>query len=94
MDILNLFNEKNELQRQTTISPNNVTGNNLVAYGCAVCGTGEVPTIKALFSSGIQTPVLAFINDPARPDRKQSTFNKANGFQDPRQVRFGFRLIF
>jgi len=94
MDVLNLFNEKNELQRQTTISPNNITGGNLVAYGCAVCATGEVPTIKALFASGIQTSVLAFINDPARPDRKQSTFNKANGFQDPRQVRFGFRLIF
>ena len=94
MDILNLFNEKNELQRQTTVSPNNVTGGNLVAYGCAVCGTGEVPTIKALFSSGIQTPVLAFINDPARPDRRQSTYNKANGFQSPREVRFGFRLIF
>jgi len=30
MDILNLFNEKNELQRQTTISPNNITGGNLL----------------------------------------------------------------
>ena len=94
MDVLNLFNQANELQRQTTISPNNITGGNLVAYGCAVCGTGEVPTIQALLNSGIQTSVLAFINDPARPDRRQSTFNKTNGFQDPRQVRFGFRLLF
>lgn len=104
VDILNLFNEANELQRQTTVSPVNITGgtaatatapaSGLVAYGCAVCAGGEVATIKQLFGSGIRNSVLAFINDPARPDRRQTTYNKANGFQTQREVRFGFRLIF
>jgi hypothetical protein len=94
MDILNLFNENRELQRATTISPNNITGGNLVAFGCAACGGGEVATINQIFSGGIRDAVLGFINDPARPDRRQSTFNKTNGFQGPRVVTFGFRLTF
>ena len=94
MDFLNLFNEQNELQRQTTVSPNNVTGGNLVAYGCAACGGGEVATINALFANGVKDPVLAFINDPTRPDRRQTTYNLGNGYQTPREIRFGFRLIF
>jgi hypothetical protein len=94
VDILNLFNEANELQRQTTVSPNNITGGNLTAYGCAACAGGEVASIKQIFNGGIRNAVLGFINDAARPDRKQSTFNKANGFQSPREVRFGFRLLF
>jgi len=89
-----LFNEQNELQRQTTVSPNNVTGGNLVAYGCAACGGGEVATINALFANGVKDPVLAFINDPTRPDRRQTTYNLGNGYQTPREIRFGFRLIF
>jgi hypothetical protein len=94
LDVLNLFNQQRELTRQTTISPNNITGANLVAYGCAACAGGEIATINALFKGGIKDSVLAFINDPARPDRRQSTFNKANGFQAPRSVTFGFRFIF
>jgi hypothetical protein len=94
MDFLNLFNEQNELQRQTTVSPNNVTGGNLVAYGCAACAGGEVATINALFANGIRDSVLGFINEPTRPDRRQTTYNQANGFQTPREIRFGFRLIF
>ena len=94
MDFINLFDERNELQRQTTISPNNITGPNLVSYGCSACGGGEIATINQLFGNGIRDAVLNFINDPARPDRRQTTFNLANGFQTPREIRFGFRLIF
>ncbi|MFZ0063955.1 MAG: hypothetical protein WAL47_18120 [Pyrinomonadaceae bacterium] len=94
MDFINMFNEQNELQRQTTISPNNITGSNLVAYGCAACGGGEIATINALFGGGIRDAVLGYLNDPAQPLRRQSTFNLANGFQTPREIRFGFRLIF
>ena len=87
IDIINLFNEANELQRQTTLSPNNITG--------ASIGTGdEIATINAIFNGGIRDRVLAFINNPLRPDRLQSTYNKANGFQTQREVRFGFRLLF
>ena len=87
MDILNLFNEMNELQRATTLSPNNITGSSI--------GTGsEVATINKIFNGGIRDLVLNFINEPTRPDRRQSIFGKTNGFQDPRAVTFGFRLIF
>ena len=87
MDFINLFNEQNELQRQTTISPANITGANI--------GTGdEVQTINELFANGVRQRILDFINAPTRPDRRQTTFNLANGFQTPREIRFGFRLIF
>jgi Carboxypeptidase regulatory-like domain/TonB dependent receptor-like, beta-barrel len=96
IDIINLFGEQNELQRQTTLSQgtSNVTGANLVAYGCAACAGGEVATINALFNTGVRDSVLKFLNDPLRPDRIQSVYNKANGFQTPREVRFGFRFVF
>jgi hypothetical protein len=89
MDFLNLFNEQNELQRLTTLSAgtSNITGANI--------GTGgEIATINELFANGIRDRVVNFINDPARPDRRQSTFNRTNGFQTPREIRFGFRLLF
>jgi|SRR5688572_23867738 len=89
MDFLNLFNEQNELQRATTLSPSNITGPNI---GCGGGAAGEICTIDRIFNGGIRDSVLAFIN--ANPQRLQSTFNRANGFQTPREIRFGFRLIF
>jgi hypothetical protein len=85
MDILNLFNQKAELRRQTTVSPNNITGSSI--------GTGsEIDTIDRIFNGGVKDLVLNFINADAA--RQQSTFNLSNGFQDPRTVTFGFRFIF
>jgi hypothetical protein len=89
VDFINLFNEQNELRRQTTLSPNNITGPNIGLGGGAA---GEIATINAIFNGGIRGRVLDFIN--ARADRAQSTFNRANGFQEPRDVRFGFRFVF
>ncbi len=90
MDFINLFDERNELQRQTTISPNNITGPNIGFTS----SHHEIDAINALFSGGIRQPILDFINAPTRPDRRQTTFNLANGFQTPREIRFGFRLQF
>jgi hypothetical protein len=87
MDFLNLFNEQNELQRQTTLSPTNLTN---ASFGIAT----EFQLIQELFNVGVRDRALAFINNPARPDRRQTTFNLANGFQTPREIRFGFRFIF
>jgi hypothetical protein len=87
IDFLNIFNEENELQRATTVSPNNITGGSI--------GTGsEVATIDRIFNGGIKDLVLNFINDPANPTRRQSIFNRTNGFQAPRSVTFGFRFVF
>jgi hypothetical protein len=94
MDFINLFNEQNELQRQTLLSPSNITGPNI---GFATGAVGEIQTIDAIFSGGIRDAVLGFLNaqgPPPRPDRLNATFNRSNGFQTPREVRFGFRLIF
>lgn len=85
LDILNLFNESNELGRQTALSPSNITG--------GVLGTGdEVTTIRRIFNGGIRDLVVNYIN--ASPDRKFSTYNLTNAYQGPRSVRFGFRLLF
>ncbi|MGH9941110.1 MAG: hypothetical protein ACRD9R_01990 [Pyrinomonadaceae bacterium] len=89
IDILNLFNEDNELGRQNSISPSNITGPNLGFGGGAA---GEIATINALINGGIQPQVVSFIN--GRVDRQQTTFNQINSFQAQREVRFGFRLLF
>jgi len=64
MDNTQPVQRKNELQRQTTISPNNITAatwlRTVVRYALLVSANNQ-----ALFASGIQTSVLAFINDPA-----------------------------
>jgi hypothetical protein len=85
LDILNLFNESNELGRQTTLSPTNITGSALKIGD-------EVQTIRRIFNGGIRDSVLNYIN--ASADRKYSTYNLTNSFQGPRSVRFGFRLEF
>ena len=86
-DILNLFNEDNVLTVQNILSTQNVTGSSI--------GTGgEVATIQRIFNGGIGNLVKTFLNAPARPDRRQATFGQPNSFQDPREFRFGFRLIF
>jgi hypothetical protein len=92
LDILNVFDQRREVRRSTTQQGvSNITGPNLVAFGCAAC-TNEINSIKALFNGGIKDPVLSFIN--SRVDRQVSTYNLANGFQDPRSITFGFRFIF
>jgi hypothetical protein len=94
-DVLNVFNESNELGRQTLISGSNVTGPNI---GFAAPGTTaaqrEVAVINAIFNGGIQTQLLSFFNDPANPQRRPSTYNLPNLYQAGREVRFGFRLLF
>jgi hypothetical protein len=94
-DVLNLFNESNELGRQTQISLSNVTGPNI---GFAAPGTTgaqrEIATINAIFNGGIESRLLTFFNDPANPQRRVGTYNLPNLYQGPREVRFGFRLLF
>ena len=91
LDILNLFDEENVLGIQNAISPSNITGANLGFTG-ATSAEVEVNTIQAIFNGGIQDRVLNYIN--ANPTRLQSTYGQPNQFQAPREVRFGFRLLF
>jgi hypothetical protein len=93
LDLLNLFNEKNVLGVQNTFtSLTNITGGNLATVGCTACAGGEIATINRIFNGGIRDFVVNYVN--AVQSRKISTFNKPNSFQVPREVRFGFRLLF
>lgn len=87
LNIINLFDEKSELGRQTVLTPLNFNG--------GLLGTGnELATIKRVFTGGIRDLVLGVVNNPARPDRRLNSFNMSNNFQTPREVRFGFRFLF
>jgi len=86
-NIRNLFDESNELGRQTLVSSTNFNG--------GLLGTGDEPaTIRRIFSGGIANLVTGVFTNPARPDRRLNTFNLTNNFQGPREIRFGFRLLF
>ncbi len=88
LNIRNLFDEKNELTRQTIISPTSFTSTQAIG----VPGQ-EVQAIQRIFNGGIQTAIETFINANTN-SRKFNTYNLTNGFQGPREVRFGFRMFF
>jgi hypothetical protein len=92
LNIRNLFNQKNELTRQTVLAVSNFSDSSLRSGGCTAC-TNEATSILQVFKGGIQQFVNARLNgDPA--NRISNTFNKTIGFQQPREVRFGFRMFF
>jgi hypothetical protein len=94
LNIRNLFDERNELTRQTIFSPSATTAASLVAGGCpaATCAN-ETAAIQRIFNGGIATYLNTFFNANA-PARKFNHFNVSNGFQTPREVRFGVRMFF
>ncbi len=92
INIRNLFDEKNELTRQTQYGLANLTAGSLSAAGCAAC-TNEVTTIQRIFSGGIRDYVLARL-DANKFSRVFNTYNQPNSWQAPREVRFGARLYF
>lgn len=62
LNIRNLFDERNELTRQTQLAITNFTANTLRAGGCTTCLAGnEVNAIQRIFNGGIQQFVLNFI---------------------------------
>ncbi|HZH32917.1 MAG TPA: TonB-dependent receptor [Pyrinomonadaceae bacterium] len=91
LDILNAFNEANELGRQTNFSTVNFSDVALTRGG--LTGINNEPqAIQRVFNGGIRDAVLAAGRD--RADRPNTTYNLTNNFQGPRSVRFGFRLLF
>lgn len=94
LNIRNLFDEKNELTRQTLFTVSNFTASSLRTGGCpaTVC-TDEVTAIQQIFNGGIRDFILANVN--LSPSTRQlNTYNQVTSFQGPREVRFGARLIF
>lgn len=92
INIRNLFDESNELTRQTQYGLANLTAGSLAAAGCAAC-TNEVTTIQRIFAGGIRDFVLARL-DGNKAARVFNTYNLTNGYQAPREVRWGVRLSF
>ncbi len=98
IDIRNLFDEKNVLGAQTNISSVNFTAGTLstAQAGCTTCGS-ELAVFQTIFTgTGIRQFVLNYINSPltSLSSRTLNTYGQANGFQGPRNVRFGFRMFF
>ncbi|MGI9108198.1 MAG: TonB-dependent receptor [Pyrinomonadaceae bacterium] len=91
LDILNAFNESNELGRATNFSTVNFNETSLTRGG--LTGIANEPqAIQRVFNGGIRDAVMRAGRD--RADRPNSTFNLTNNFQGARTVRFGFRLLF
>lgn len=99
VDILNLFDEENELGVMTSISSTNFTAANLssVAAGCTTCAT-EADVFQTIFNG---TGIRQFVNNyidaqdaTNNPAGTLSAYGLPNSFQDPRNVRFGFRFFF
>jgi hypothetical protein len=96
VDIRNLFDEKNVLTVDTTISTADIRASQLAANGCTTC-TSEGAVFDTIFNGpGIRTFVLNFINNPttALSSQTRNTYGEPNGFQVPREVRFGARFFF
>ena len=92
---LNLFDERNELRRQTTISATNFTAAALTQGGCPTC-TSEYAVYQTIFNgSGIRQAVQNYLN--ARGVGSTGVRNDYNLpilFQAPRDVRLGVRFMF
>ncbi len=94
VNFLNLFDEKNELGRQTSISGVNFSAGTLVSGGCpaTVC-SDELTSIRRIFNGGIANFLAPVIGTVASANRS-NTFNLVNQYQNPREIRLGMRLIF
>ncbi|MCS6873623.1 MAG: TonB-dependent receptor [Acidobacteriota bacterium] len=95
IDIRNLFDEKNVLGVQTTISATNFTASTLTAGGCTTC-PDEASVFQTIFNrGGIQQFVINFLNSRGISSTGyRNDYKLPNSFQAPRDVRFGFRFFF
>jgi hypothetical protein len=85
LDILNLFNEANELTRSQLI-------NGRVDFAELYGDASPAERLKLFFTGNTRQRVLDEIN--AEPSLKDASYNLPNSFQAPRSVRFGFRFLF
>lgn len=87
-NVLNLFNEANELSRYTLLS-------SAIFDQSALTGRDDASRtegIRAIFNGGTTSQINALLGTPGF--ERDARFNNPNFFQAPRQVRFGFRLQF
>ncbi|HEX8637098.1 MAG TPA: hypothetical protein VF692_03470, partial [Pyrinomonadaceae bacterium] len=100
VDFINLFDEKNILGVQSTISNTNFRGgaatSQLRLGGCTTCASEGAVIDTILNGSGIRSAVLNYLSTrPAGSANGQLvTYGLPNNYQAPRSVRFGFRFFF
>jgi hypothetical protein len=93
LDIINLFNESNELGRFELFNTAAVAGNNIglganISEGETIAIFQRQPTAQQI-RNFLTTPIAQ--NGAGGADAR---FNLTNSFQAGRQVRLGFRLLF
>lgn len=94
LNILNLFDEKNELGRQTLYNVSSFSASTLRRGGCpAAACADEFTAIQQIFNGGITQYILNDIN-ANRAARLRNDYNLTNFYQAPRAVRFGARIFF
>ena len=96
LNIRNLFDEKNELTRQSTISNTDFRAAQLTANGCTTCAD-EAAVFDTIFNGpGIQQYIVNYLNNPTTTAAagRRNDYNISNGWQFPREVRFGARFFF
>lgn len=92
INTLNIFNEANITGYFNRIDAVNVTGGNLTPTAA-----DEVIAINRLLTTGIRDQVLTYYNSANQSNglsRMDSRYKRADSFQAPRSVRFGFRFLF
>ncbi len=89
LDVLNVFNEANEIQRFDQISSASI---NFDANDINIAPNGETQGIQIFQNQNTADRINAYLN--ARPNLKDPRFNLSNSYQNGRSVRFGFRFLF
>jgi hypothetical protein len=96
LNIINLFDEKNALRIDATISTANFSATTLSANGCTTC-TDEAAVFNTIFNgTGIRQFVLNYLANPTTSlsNQRRNTYGQFNAFQEPRVVSFGARFFF
>lgn len=93
-DILNLFNESNELSRQNLISITNYDLRD-PSLGLITAAEAGQPNAAVLAMARFQRNGSSALTTLASSaGQRYVLYNKTNSFQGPRSVRFGFRFLF
>lgn len=92
---LNLFDERNELSRQTLISTTNFSSTQLTQGGCTTCQT-EIDVFNTILNGGgISQFVQNYLNARGvSATGFRNDYNQPNVFQSPRDIRLGVRFSF
>ncbi len=90
LNLLNALNENNVLSVWTQASPDSLTAGNFGISNAG--GLGELNTFRAVFAGGLTNQIVAGLANGSIA--RDARFNQPLTRQIPRQVRFGFRLVF